>query len=156
MIPQDAIPEFFFKLFLTNEVVTFMISETNRDTEKVSNETIIIRRSRYRDWKPTDSIEMKKIFGLNLQMHIANLPRTSDYCSTDHLFKTCLVKYNEWKSIKTRFWHFKIEEESERLNKVACLMNNLNKNMKEIYCPDQILSLDKPMVYWRCYLTFRQ
>ena len=40
-IPQDANPEFFFNLFLTNEVVTFMVNETNRYAEKVLNETII-------------------------------------------------------------------------------------------------------------------
>ena len=40
-IPQDANPEFFFNLFLTNEVVTFLNNETNHYAQKVLNETII-------------------------------------------------------------------------------------------------------------------
>ena len=35
-------------------------------------------------------------------------------------------------------------------------MNNLNKKMKEIYCPDQILSLNESMVLCRSRLIFRQ
>ena len=35
-------------------------------------------------------------------------------------------------------------------------MNNLNEKMKEIYCPDQSLSLDESMVLWRGHLIFRQ
>ena len=35
-------------------------------------------------------------------------------------------------------------------------MNSLNEKMKEIYCPDQSLSLDKSMVLWRSRLIFRQ
>ena len=61
-IPQDANPEFFFNLLLTSEVVTFMVNETNRYTEKVLNEIIIRRRSRYKDWKPADAVEIKKIY----------------------------------------------------------------------------------------------
>ena len=30
-------------------------------------------------------------------------------------------------------------------------MKNLNKNMNEIYCPDQSLFLEKPIVEWRQY-----
>ena len=39
--------------------MTFTANETNRYAEKVLNETIIRRTSRYKDWKPTDAVEMK-------------------------------------------------------------------------------------------------
>ena len=55
-----------------------------------------------------------------------------------------------------RFWHLEIEGENERLNKVAYLMNNLNEQMKEIYCQDQNFSLDESMVFWRGRVIFRQ
>ena len=60
-IPQDVNPELSFNLFSTNEVVTFMVNETNRYAEKVLNETIIRQRSRYKDWKPSDAKEIKKL-----------------------------------------------------------------------------------------------
>ena len=40
-IHQGTNPQFFFNLFLTNEVVTFMVNETNHYAEKKVNETII-------------------------------------------------------------------------------------------------------------------
>ena len=82
-IPHDANPEFFFILFLTNEVVTFMVNETNCNAKKALNETIIRQRSRYKDWKPSNAVEIKKFIGLLLHMDIVNLPRISDYWPTN-------------------------------------------------------------------------
>ena len=33
-------------------------------------------------------------------------------------------------------------------------MKNLNEKMKEVYCPDQSLSLDESMVFFCCYFFF--
>ena len=92
-------------------------------------------------------------------MGIVNLPRISDYWSTDHFFKTYVWSNTMSKNrylLLLRFWHFEIEGDNERLHKVAYLINNLNEKMKEIYCPDQSLPLDESMVLWRGRLIFSQ
>ena len=66
--------------------MTFIVNETNRYAERESNKTILTRRSRYEDWKPTDAVEIKKSIGLLLHMGIVNLPRIGDYWSIDHFF----------------------------------------------------------------------
>lgn len=83
-------------------------------------------------------------------MGVVNLPRISDYWSADHFFKDiCLVNAMSKNRLLLllRSWHFGLEGDNDRLNKVAYLMNNLNEKMKETYCPDQSLCLDESMVF---------
>ena len=80
-------------------------------------------------------------------MGIIKLPRISDYWSTDHFLMTYVWSNTMSKNqslLLPRFWHFETEGGNKRLNKVAFLMNNLNKKMKEIYCPGQSLSWTNP------------
>ena len=92
-------------------------------------------------------------------MAILNLPRLSDYCSTDPLFKTYTWRKTMSRNrffLLLRFWHFEIPCANERLRKIAFFMNHLNETMKRIYCPSENLSLDESMVLWRGRLIFRQ
>ena len=131
--------------------------ETNRYAEKVLDEIIIKRNSRFKEWKPTDFDEMKLFLGLLIQIGMLNLPRLSDYWSTDPLFKTYTWRKTMSRNIfflLLRLWHFGIPCANERLSKIAFFMNHLNETMKRIYCPSENISLD-----W-CYsdgrLIFRQ
>ena len=85
-ISQNDYLEFFFNLFWTSKVVAFIVNKTNCYAEKVLNETIIRRRLHYKDWKTT-AVEIQKFIGLLLHIGIVNLPRVSDYWSTDHFLR---------------------------------------------------------------------
>ena len=91
-IPENAGPTYFFKLFLTDDLISFLVVETNRYTEKVLDEIVIKQNYLFKEWKPTDSDEMKLFLGLLIQMGMLNLPRLSDYWSTDPLFKTYTLR----------------------------------------------------------------
>ena len=53
-IPETATPTYFFKLFLSDDLISFLVVETNRYAEKVLDEIIIKRNSWFKEWKPTD------------------------------------------------------------------------------------------------------
>ena len=133
--------------------------EINRYAEKVLDEINIKRNSRFKEWKPTYFDEMKLFLGLLIHMRMLNLPRLSDYWSTDPLFKTYT-----WRKTMSRnifflllcLWHFGIPCANERLSKIAFFMNHLNETMKRIYRPSENLSLDESMVLWRGRLIFRR
>ena len=121
-IPENADPTSFFKLFLSDDLISFLVVETNRYAEKVLDEIIIKRNSRFKEWKPTDFDEMKLFLGLLIQMGILHLPHLSDFWSTDPLFKT----YTWRKTISRNrfflllhFWHFEIPCANEPLSKIA-------------------------------------
>ena len=75
-------------IFVGHPVISFLVVETNRYAENVLDEIIIKRNFRFKEWKPTDFDEMKLFLGLLIHMGMLNLPRLSDYWSTDPLFKT--------------------------------------------------------------------
>ena len=110
-IPENATPTYFFKLFLSDDLISFLVVETNRYAEKVLDEIIIKRNSRFKEWKPTDFDEMKLFLGLLIQIGMLNLPRLSDYWSTDPLFKTYTWRKTMSRNrffLLLRFWHFEI------------------------------------------------
>ena len=102
---------------------------------------------------------MKLFLGLLMQMGMLNLPRLSDYWSTDPLFKTYTWRKTMSRNIYfllLHLWHFGIPCANERLSKIAFFMNHLNETMKRIYRPSENLSLDESMVLWRGRLIFRR
>ena len=48
-ISQNAGPTYFFKLFLSDDLISFLVVETNRYAEKVLDEIIIKRNSRFKE-----------------------------------------------------------------------------------------------------------
>ena len=75
-------------IFVGHPVISFLVVETNRYAENVLDEIIIKRNFRFKEWKPKDFDKMKLFLGLLLHLGMLNLPRLSDYWSTDPLFKT--------------------------------------------------------------------
>ena len=151
----------FLNLFLTDELLNLMVSETNRyATQEIDKRRPLRRTSRYGKWKPVDVEEMKKFIGALLLMGIVRLPSIEHYWSKDPLYKfeglSNVMSRNRFQEI-LRFWHFSNNEEEEsRLDKIMPLVNQLNEKMKAIYQPKRDLSIDESMMLWRGRLVFRQ
>ena len=156
---ENLQPNFFFEVFLNDEVIEFFVAETNSYAEKVCQNMVIKRSSLFRKWEPTNATEMRVFVGLVLHMGVINLPRLSDYWSNDPMYKTYLrSKYMSRNRfyLLLHFWHFEINGNNERLNKIEFLMNHWNNTMKRIYCPNENFSLDESVVLWRRRTIFRQ
>ena len=151
----------FYNLFLTDELIDLMTAETNRYAEQeIDRHRPLRRNSRYKSWKPVDSVEMKKFIGILYLMGIVRLPTIELYWSRDVLYRfngfTSVMSRNRFQEI-LRFWHFSNnEEEVSRLGKVMPLIDHLNNKMKEIYQPERGLSIDESMMLWRGRLVFKQ
>lgn len=152
----------YFKLFLTDEVINLMVTETNRTAHQTISARRLSRRSRLRDWVPTTAAEMKKFLGLLLYMGLVSLPRISDYWSSSTLYKNSVAPQTMSRNrfqILLRFWHFNDNEnpgENGRLAKVAPLLSLLNRLFKEIKIADEELTIDESMIPFRGRLLFRQ
>ena len=72
----------FFKLFLTDELLDLMVSETNKYAEQeIDRRRPLRRKSRYSLLKPVDNQEMRKFLGILLLMGIIRLPTIEHYWS---------------------------------------------------------------------------
>ena len=87
-IPENTDPTYFFNLFLSDDLICFLVVETNCYAKKILDEIIIKQNSWFKEWKPRDFDEMKLFLGLLIHMGMLNLPLLSDYWSTDPLFET--------------------------------------------------------------------
>ena len=78
----------FFKLFLTDDLINMMVTETNRYADQEINKHRPLRRSsRLNLWKPVDHQEMCQFLGILLNMGCVKLPTFEHYWSTNILYR---------------------------------------------------------------------
>lgn len=161
-MPKDSKPIEYYNLMVNDEVIQLMVTETNRNAEQTLANRRLSRRSRLRNWKETDAVEMRKFLGLIIWMGLSSCPRISDYWSTSILYKNSVapnVMSRNRFQLLLRFWHFNDNqnpEEPGRLSKIAPLINLLNKVFKNLKTAEEELAIDETMVPFRGRLVFRQ
>ena len=78
----------FFKLFLTDDLINMMVTETNRYADQEINKYRPLRRSsRLNLWKPVGHQEMCQFLGILLHMGCVKLPTFEHYWSTNILYR---------------------------------------------------------------------
>ena len=152
----------FFNLFVTDELINTMISETNRyANQEIDKHRPLKRSSRLKDWKPINADDMRNFLGILLHMGCVKLPSFGHYWSTNELYRfsafSKVMSRNKFQ-LMLRFWHFVDNENapSTRLSKIMLLVDQLNNTMATIYTPDRKVSIDESMMLWRGRLIFRQ
>lgn len=82
-------PTDFYKLFVTEEIIDKMVSETNKYAENYINNSQVNTKpkSRVKAWTPTDPQEMKRFLGLLMVMGLVKVPHINDYWSKKSVYK---------------------------------------------------------------------
>ena len=125
----------FFKLFLTDDLINMMVTETNRYTDQEINKHRPLRRSSHLNlWKPVDHQEMCQFLGILLHMGCVKLPTFEHYWSTNILsrfpmFSKVMPRYRF--QLILRFWHFVDNNTAGpgRLRKIVPIVEHLNNTM---------------------------
>lgn len=161
-LPNTAKPIDFFLAYVNDEILTTMVTETNRNAAQVISSIRMNRSSRLRKWRPTDPEEMKKFLGLLLYMGLVPMPKLSDYWSRSLLYRNLIaprVMGRNRFQLLLRFWHFNNNEtiaQDGRLAKIAPLVHHLNQQFNEKKSPGMDLVVDESMIPFRGRLIFRQ
>lgn len=71
-----------FKLFLTNEIIEYMVYHTNLYAEQVLNDKPKTNEIE-KEWIPTNNHEIEAFLGIILWMGLMKLPRLKAYWSTN-------------------------------------------------------------------------
>ena len=154
---SDAKPvEYFFK-FLPKEFFETLSHETNRyATQKGA-----------RNWEPTNAEEMRAFVSVNIIMGIRQLPRISNYWSTDERFsdpyvssiltKTRFMKINQYIHLRdTSNTPGRDDPNYDPLYKVRTMIDLILPKLKDNYKPGQNLSVDEGMIGFKGRVHFRQ
>lgn len=153
-----------YKLFVSDEILQIIVTETNRNADQVIRKKGLLRKkSRLAAWKQTDIDEIKKFIGLLVYMGLVRFPTIVSYWSKNKIYKNSIaaqiMSRNRFQSL-LRFWHFSDNESPDasnsRLYKIDNLVSFFNRKYKGIMKPDQYIAVDETMIPFRGRLGFRQ
>ena len=155
----DKGPYEFFKLFLTDELISMMVIETNRYATQCKA-SATLPKARIREWHDTNCEEMESFIGTLVWMGLC------PFSSIEAYWSKCVVYTNKIKDIMSRnrfqlllkSWHFHNNEilTEDRLQKITPLTNLLIKNFQNVVIPKEHVCIDETLVPFRGRLSFRQ
>lgn len=158
---SEKTPYDFFKYFVTDEIISYMVEETNRYAFQTIPKENFASKSRLKQWKDVDCLEMEKFLGILLWMGLNKMPKITDYWSKSPLYK------NEVKNVMSRnrfelllrMWHFSDNEKcpaNDRLFKIQPLLDKLLEKFQAGNIPQQEICIDETLVPFRGRLSFKQ
>lgn len=164
---QSSSPADFFELFLDDDVVNLLVTQTNIYADQIidarRNSGRLKKYSRAKKWRAVTREEMKSFLALMFLMGIIKKPEIAMYWSTDPMlatpFSQSVMTRNRFQAIWS-FFHVNdnaLREENcqDRLYKVRPLLDELLERFRDLYTPGKELSLDEGMLKWRGRLRFR-
>lgn len=89
---QGFEPIHYFTLFINDDLVNYLVTETNTFAEQFIRDNNLKRRSRAHEWYPTNPQEMKEFLGITFLMGIIQKPNIQMYWSNDPLYSTPIFK----------------------------------------------------------------
>lgn len=157
----------FYRLFLTDDLLTMLVNETNRYAfQKTIEGTLlnnVAKNSIIALWKDTNIEEMKIFLGLLLWMGLVKKPRLKSYWSQGVLYasefpKASGMSRNRFEALLSMI-HFadnELDDGNNRLYKLSPLIDMTNNLFNESFTPGDQVCIDESMVPFRGRLLFRQ
>lgn len=155
----DKNPIDFYELFINEDIISMMVSETNRYAYQCKAKESA-PKARIHRWQDTDIPEMKKFIGILLWMGLCQYPSIESYWST------CVLYHNKVKNVMSRnrfqlilkMWHFHNNDviTNERLQKISPLMTKLKEAFQSVIIPKESVCIDESIVPFRGRLSFKQ
>ena len=106
---ESPLPIDVFNLLVDDEVVEYILSETNKFASQCIANTTVTRRSSLNNWKDTNAVEMRQFFGVLIYMGLVPKPEIALYWSKSVLYADPFVPKimtRERFQMLVRFVHF--------------------------------------------------
>ena len=153
----------FVELYLTDQLMTLMVTETNRYADQfMQGENVNPNNYYLRQWRPVTVLEMRKFLGILLLMGIIHKPNILMYWSTDAYYSTPIFSHimkRDRFNLILKFFHFndnETDQNDDRLHKVRPLIEILRNRFRTVYSPGKELSVDESLVLYKGRLKFKQ
>ena len=149
-----------FTLIFTNELVSNIVTETNRYAQ-------VCLKEKFEEWKCVTSEEMYAYFGFLILMGMVNLPSIRDYWRRD-------ITFNYWplssRISRTRFLdihrfiHF-VNNDSlptygdpnySKIQKVKPILTYISSKLQNLFVPDRDVAVDEAMVKYKGRSSIKQ
>ncbi|XP_045467004.1 piggyBac transposable element-derived protein 4-like [Harmonia axyridis] len=151
-----------FNLFITDDILDIIVTETNNYAAQQLLNTNHSRKSRLNAWTKTNWGEIRAFLGVTLAMGLTEVPHINLYWSKDDIFYNKFISNTFRRDrylLLLKLLHFENNETcdiSNRLYKIEKVVSKLLQNFQTILQPGNILVIDESMVPFRGRLKFRQ
>ena len=162
-------PSKFFKLLVTDELISHIVTETNTYADQYFEENSPARRSRLQQWKKKcfEPCEFLQFVAILIIMGLIHYPKLDEYWSTRWPFCTSTfsrIMSRDRFSCLLKFFHVnnnanmpkKGDPGYDPLYKIRPMINLLIQNFKAKYNLGRELSIDESMVSFKGRLWFIQ
>ncbi|KAM9316409.1 piggyBac transposable element-derived protein 4-like [Gastrophryne carolinensis] len=158
-------PLAYLKLFLTDDIIEKIVTETNR-YNKQQSATLHSKFSRNRKWEPVTKEDIWKFLGLILLSGVVRKPLQKWYWTTNKLLATPFFGtiMSECRfSLIMKNLHFTNNEEFDKathpapkLKKIWEVYQMIIKNFQQSYVPDRDISIDESLMAYKGRLSWIQ
>ena len=165
-LPPLATAYDFLKLYINDDMMRLLVTETNRYASQYIERNVISPHSPVNKWCPTTDDEMYAFIGLALLMGLVYKPRLSMYWSGDQVFSTPVfgqVMSRDRFLLILRFLHVNDNDlldvsdpDRDRLHKIRPFLDLLKDNCASVYSPGRDLCIDESLVLFKGRLAFKQ
>jgi len=152
-----------YRHFITDEIISLMVHETNRYAEQYLRRHELSKRSKNLQWRPTTNEEMLKFLGVVLEMGLVQMPKVDYYWSESQLYGSKIIQNTMSRDkfeLILKFFHFanneQLDANQDRLAKLNPLLVLLKDRFMSVYMPGSVVTIDETMIPWRGRLSFRQ
>ena len=129
-----------YRHFITDEVISLMVRETNRYAEQYLLTHKPNKRSKNLQWKPTTNEKMLKFLGIAIEMGLVQMPKGDYYWSKSQLYGSKIIQNTMSRDkfeLLLKFLHFSNKDEQDasrdRLAKLNPLLYLLKARFKSVY-----------------------
>ena len=162
-LPDNPTVLYFFRLYLSDDIVGHLVTETNRYADQFIAANVIPPHSAVNEWKPTNADEMSAFLGLSLLTGLVYKPRLHIYWSGDAMYKTDIFGQSMARDLLLLiFLHFADNDlidikdpDWDRLGKIRPIIN-LIRDYRAVYSPTRDLCVDELLALFEGRLAFKQ
>lgn len=154
-----------FNFLIDEEVLTYILKETNRYAEQkivvgIANESIT-KYARITLWNDINLADLKQFLGMIVWMGLDQKPELQDYWSQNILYQnkiSSIMSRNKFELILSHL-HFcdnKNPTPNDKLYKISNFVKIMNNKFQKAFVPGEVVCLDETMIPFRGRLSFRQ
>ncbi|CAB3229530.1 unnamed protein product [Arctia plantaginis] len=153
-----------YKLFVTEEMINKMVSETNNYARNYlrTNQLNMKRKSRMKHWTDTNLQEMKTFLAVVMAMGLCKVPLINLYWSKNNLYRNEFISSAMTRDrflLLLKCWHVSDvsnDDKTDKLYKIRDMLSMITVNFQNILNPGKYVVIDETMIPWRGRLGFRQ
>lgn len=158
---QGATPFQVFQLFADDELFAEIAEQTNLYAEQCLSSGEPSVKSRLKSWLPTNTVEIKRFFGLIIWMGLMPLASISRYWSTCKLYRNEVAKTmprNRFQILLTmlHFCNNETADTTNKLYKIQGILDILQEKFMATVTPQKEVFIDESLIPFRGRLGIRQ